>query len=228
MVVLVETKSLKELKNKWRTPKSIQEIIAQCWHAKELFSVISRQHFKRCSLKQLQSATYATISCNGGTKWDTLDEFIFGGANNIEMDLVFLDAFCINHCQNDEGRMQELMKWRATIFQHSKDHHIIEATCLLNSAHWFDLAYLDKAIRPILHYSKFDPVVVDKLIKGINRGFVDYVDAHNSGEVRMKAFVKEAIESRWGKVENFNTRVRNTIVKAMEVSKVSYTILLIL
>ena len=225
MVVLVETNSLEKLKDKLKDklpPKSLREIRALCWEAHELFSVISRQHFKRCPSQELKNVKYATISYDEDTLWNTLDDFIFRGANNIEADFVFLDAFCINHCQNTAGRMEEMMQRRSEIFKHSNEHHIIGVDCLLHSENWFDLSYFDRRRRPILHDFNVDPEADHKLIEDIKKRGFDSVEVSDADtrEKNMKEFVKQDIVRQWDTIEKFNDRVRDTVVKAVEVKMV--------
>ena len=112
------------------------------------------------------------------------------------------------------------MQRRSEIFKHSNEHHIIGVDCLLHSENWFDLSYFDPRKRPILHNSNVDPVEGHKLIKDIKERGFDSVEVSGAREENMKEFVKQDIVRQWGTIEKFNDRVRDTVVKAVEVKKV--------
>eukprot|EP01036_Dinobryon_divergens_P062039 gene62039-biopygen40581 len=122
----------------------------------------SLRDLTRCSLAEIQLLQYATISCAGGTLWTTMVEFIFG-SNGVQAEFIFLDALCMNHSSKELVYKIKVMEKRSKIFEHSKEHHIIEPSCLLYSETWYDLSFIDRRQRPTFHSSADDAVADQKL-----------------------------------------------------------------
>ena len=221
-VVLVKTASLKNLEAiKSMDMKGVAKL---CWEEKGRFRILDRNDFKTFSIADIKTASYATISCTKDEQWSTLVEFIFG-STGVQTEYVFLDAFCMNHSSKELVYKKKVMENRSKIFEHSKEHHIIEPDCLLYSETWYDLSFFNRRQRPTLHNSADDAVADEKLAKLIKtRGF-DCVDASEAGEAEMKEFVKKSIVNRWGTMEKMNQRIQDTVVNALELSQVIKSIL---
>jgi hypothetical protein len=105
------------------------------------------------------------------------------------------------------------MEKRLKIFEHSKEHHIIDLACFASVETWFDLSVVDRSQCPTLHHSPEE----DSLVKGINdRGF-ECVRVSRSGDGELEDIVKQSIV---GTMETFNGRVRVIISKAMRLPQV--------
>lgn len=221
-VVLVRKESLRYLKDQYKSQfestKDMTGIIKSCWDEKSFSKILKAGDFKKCSFEELKELQFATINCVDDTLWTTLVEFIFG-INGVQSEFIFLDAFCIDHSVKSVDQ-REIMKQRSKIFEHSKEHHIIEPTCMLHSENWYDLSFIDRRQRPTVHISAGDPVADQKLLKLIkSRGF-ECIDVYEPWEADVKEFVKQSIVSSWGTMDDFNARVQETVVNAMELSQV--------
>ena len=214
--MLIKTKSLREVKA--FASKKISDIIDFCWKENNLSLVFTVSDFKRLSLSDVQNQDfeYATITCTVDIGWDTLVRFIFG-PNEVQQDYVFLEALC-SRISTDKKEL--IMFQQSIIFEHSKEHHIIEPRCFEYSECWFYFSFFDPKLRPILHDSNCDPSSVEKLKRGLNEKGFDFVYNSTNREDIIIDFVKRDIVVRWKSIENFDSRVRQTIVSALEVSKV--------
>ena len=196
-VLLVKTAKLKDLEA--IKSMDLKGVAKFCWEEKNLFRILDQNDFKKCSIAEIKTASYATISCTEDERWSTLVEFIFG-INGVQTEFIFLDAFCMNQSSKGLVDKKKVMEQRSTIFEHSKEHHIIEPNCLLYSETWYDLSFMDRRQRPTLHNSAGDPESDEKLAKLIKtRGF-ECVDVSEPGEAAMKEFVKRSIVERWGTI----------------------------
>ena len=224
-VILAKKSSLKGLAR--IESKDMNGVTKFCWDENGLFHILGPADFRKCSSAEIKLFNYATINIAGETMWTTLLEFIFG-VNGVQADYVFLDALCINHLSNKHVDKRKVMEQRSKIFEHSKEHHIIEPSCLYYCETWYDLTFIDQRLRPTVHNSNGDPEGEEKLLKLVKKKGFDCVDVSEPGEVDMKEFVKESIVSRWKKMEKMNERVQDTVINAMELSKVTRIMLFIL
>ena len=200
--------------------KDLNEVAKFCWDENGLFHILGPADFRKCSSAEIKLFNYGTIECAGDTMWTTLVDFIFG-INGVKADYVFLDAFCMNHSSKKLVYKKKVMEWRSKIFEHSKEHHIIEPNCLYYSETWYNLSFFDRRLRPTLHNSADDPEADQKLSKLVQtRGF-DCVDVSEAGDAEMKEFVKESIMNRWSTMAKMKLRVEDTVINAMELSQVS-------
>ena len=215
-MVLVKSESLKALIGTGLENKSIREIIALFWEAREISSFLSPADFEIFPFAELKKVNYATISCTEDIKWNSLAEFIFG-INGVQTELLFLDALCIDHSNGDQ---KKFLKQRSIIFEHSSEHHIIEFSCLYYSETWYDLSFINRERRPIVHDSDFDAVGNNIMLNHLKSKGFESVYTASAEEVDMKELVRASIVSRWGSMETFIGRVRDTVVNAMELSQV--------
>ena len=128
----------------------------------------------------------------------------------------------MNQITNSLDKRKKDLTARSHVFEHSKEHHIVEASCMLNSERWHDLSYINKKIRPILHNSHSDQEANNILINTLRtRGF-ECTQVLEPGEESMKNIIRERIVKNqiWKSMEKFNKRVQDTIVKALELSQV--------
>lgn len=218
-MVFIHTKELLQLKE--FDSKSMQEVIEMCWEEKKLFPVLKHGKFKTFSRSDIHTVKYATISYTVDTKWKTLTDFIFG-VNGVQSDYIFFDALCVNQTTNSLDKRKRDLTARSQVFEHSKEHHIVEASCLLNCEVWHDMSFINTSIRPILHNSNSDQEANNILINTLRtRGF-ECTQVLEPGDESMKNIVRERIvkNQMWKSMEKFNKRVQDTIVKALELSQV--------
>ena len=191
-----------------------------CWDENGLFHILGPADFSKCSSAEIKLFNYATINIAGDTMWTTLLDFVFG-FNGVQAEYVFLDALCINHSSNKHVDRRKVMEWRKQIFEHSKEHHIIEPSCLFYCETWYDLSLIDQRLRPTLHNSASDPEGEEKLLKLVKTKGFECVEVSEPGEEDMKEFVKKSIVNRWKNLESMNQRVQDTVINAMELSQVT-------
>jgi hypothetical protein len=224
-VVLVKKSSLKGL-TKFDS-KDMNRVTRVCWYENGLFHILGPADFRRCSSTEIKLFNYATINIAGDTMWSTLVDFIFG-VNGVKAEYVFLDALCINRSSNKHVDKRTVMERRSQIFEHSKEHHIIELSCLYYCETWYDLSFIDQRLRPILHNCADDPEADQKLLELFKAKGFGCVDTSELGEVDMKEFVEKSIVHRWKQMEKMIKRVQDTVINAMELSKVTRIMLCIL
>ena len=216
-MVLFQTRSLKSLQT--FESMSMSEVIELCWDQNKLFSILSPASFRRCSPADLHTVEYETINYTIDTKWRTLTDSIFG-VNGVQSEYVFLDAFCVNQARATLEKRKNDLEARSHIFENSKKHHVVEASCLLNCETWHDLSCINRAIRPILHNSHSDQEANNILIRTLrSRGF-DCTQVIEPDDVTIKNTIREHIIRKWESVESFNIRLQDTIIKALELSQV--------
>ncbi len=216
MVKTAKLKDLEAIKS-----MELKGVAKFCWAEKCRFRILDQNDFKKCSLAELKTQSYATISCTSDELWSTLVEFIFG-INRVQSEFIFLDAFCMNHLSEELVYKKEVMEKRSKIFEHSKEHHIIEPNCLLYSETWYELSFIDRRMRPTVHNSGGDAVADDKLAKLIKVKGFECVDVSEAGEADLKEFVKESIVKRWGgSMDKMNERMQDTVVNALMLSRVT-------
>ena len=203
--------------------KDLNEVAKFCWDENGLFHILGPADFRKCSSAEIKLFNYGTIDCAGDTMWTTLVDFVFG-INGVKAEFVFLDAFCMKQYSKKLVYKKKDMEWRSKVFEHSKEHHIIEPNCLYYSETWYNLSFVDRRLRPTLHHSADDPEADQKLSNLVKaRGF-ECVDVSEAGEAEMKRFVQDSIKNRWGTMEKMKRRVEETVINAMELSQVSFSL----
>ena len=188
------------------------------WKENSISKLLKEDDVRRCSFVEIKDLQYATINCADNTSWTTLVDSIFG-INGVQSEYVFLDAFCIDHSPNQHGDQKEFMKRRSQIFEHSKEHHIIDPACLYCCETWYDLSFIDPQHRPTVHILADDPEANENLLKAVEEKGFECVGSEPE-EAPMKDFVKKSIVSRWETIDKCYHRVRDTVIKAMELQKV--------
>ena len=201
MVVFIKTKSLQGLTN--LSMKTLGDVQNLHWEDNSLPKKIE---FKDCLLSDIQTVSYATISCLSGCQWSTLTEFMFG-LNGVTSEFVFLDALCVNPM--DKGPAVSNVRWK--IMEHSQEHHIIELDCFLGDKVWQDLAFIDPEVRPTVHYSKNDPESQTLLMEKVREKGLEY---HH------ELVLSHSISCRWKSVKDFNNRINDVINNALDLSQV--------
>ena len=167
-------------------------------------SLPKKIEFKDCLLSDIQTVSYATISCLSGCQWSTLTEFMFG-LNGVTSEFVFLDALCVNPM--DKGPAMTNMRWK--IMEHSHEHHIIELRCLREGKIWHDLAFIDPKMHPTVHYSTNDLKSQKSVIQKLHgKGFESFEFSGRHGDVQL---ARDEIIHRWETMENFNRRVQDIV-----------------
>lgn len=211
--MLVKTQSLKNLIQ--YGDKSLAEIISDFSPGNTIFSVLSQDCFQRYSWSEIKRVKYATMNCMTSTKWSTLLDFIFG-INGIQSEFVFIDAFCLRGSMKKEDKLLPAL---VKIFESSSEHHIMEPGSLLKGWTWHDFSLLSRIIRPTLHSSTIDIPLNEMLIDNIKASGFDFAD-FSVPEDRDK--VRGSIMERWGSMENFNTRILDTVGTSLDLAQVCY------
>ena len=194
--------------------KTLDDITELWWKEKTLFSILDpKTDFERWPLSRIHTVNYATISCRSDTQWGTLIEFLLG-IDGVQAEFVFLEALCVNNQITDHS---EKRMARSKVLEHSKEHHLVELSCLIDGEIWHDLSCIDKSKRPVVHSSTHETGLQRLVVKNLKEKGFDCAEFSGPGD---RDAVRDAIETRWGTMENFNRRVQGTIVNVLELRQV--------
>ena len=97
-------------------------------------------------------------------------------------------------------------------------HHLVELSCLVDGEIWHGLSYIEKSMHLVVHSFTHEAGLQKLVIKNLKgKGFEC---AAFSGLA-----VRDAIETRWGTIDNFNRWVKETIVNVLELRNMTIFLL---
>ena len=197
--MLIETERLRIFLTDFDLSSS--SILEEFWLMKgNIFDLIPKNWFKRCSWKALPRENYGVLSYQWISKWRRMADFIFG-LNGLKSKYVWLDWACLN--QLDGNRMATIRR-SDEIYFHAKEYHLMEVGSLSRGWVLFELSSVPKTLLPITHFTTSDPNMLNMAKATFKRtGF----DGCKFSKESDRSLVRGKILEKYGDMQAFNSKI---------------------